>query len=114
MTTAVLRIQSEASVKQLGVLSVPYSAGTQHLEIVYARIRRPDGTVVETPPSQVIDMPAPVTQEAPFYSDLKQMQLPVRNLRVGDTLEWQAKVSDDQTGGRRTILGPGGLHDRWR
>ena len=92
VTTAVLRIQSEASVKQLGVLSVPYSAGTQHLEIVYARIRRRDGTVVETPPSQVIDMPAPVTQEAPFYSDLKQMQLPVRNLRVGDTLEWQAKV----------------------
>ncbi len=92
VTTAVLRVQSEASVKQLGVLSIPYSAGTQHLEIVYARIRRPNGTVVETPPSQVIDMPAPVTQEAPFYSDLKQMQLPIRNLRVGDTLEWQAKV----------------------
>ena len=99
VTTAVLRVQSEASVKQLGVLSIPYSAGTQHLEIVYARIRRPDGTVVETPPSQVIDMPAPVTQEAPFYSDLKQMQLPIRNLRVGDTLEWQSKVADEQTRG---------------
>jgi tetratricopeptide (TPR) repeat protein len=92
VTTAVVRVQSEASVKQLGVLSIPYSAGTQHLEIVYARIRRPDGTTVETPPSQVIDMPAPVTQEAPFYSDLKQMQLPIRNLRVGDTLEWQSKI----------------------
>jgi tetratricopeptide (TPR) repeat protein len=92
LTTAVIRVQSEASVKQLGVLSIPYSAGTQHVEIVYARIRRPDGTVVETPASQVIDMPAPVTQEAPFYSDLKQLQLPIRNLRVGDALEWQSKV----------------------
>ncbi len=55
-------------------------------------------------------MPAPVTQEAPFYSDLKQMQLPIRNLRVGDTLEWQAKVSDEQTGGCRPVLGPGELH----
>src|SRR6202789_2313046 len=96
VTTAVIRVQSEASVKQLGVLSIPYSAGSQHLEIVYARIRRPDGTIVETPPSQVIDMPAPVTQEAPFYSDLKQMQLPIRNLRVGDTLEWQSKVTIDK------------------
>ena len=38
-----------------------------------------------------MDMPAPVTQQAPFYSDLKQMQIPVRGLQPGDTLEWQAK-----------------------
>jgi hypothetical protein len=37
-------------------------------------------------------MPSPVTREAPFYSDLKQIQVPVRSLRVGDPREWQAKL----------------------
>jgi Domain of Unknown Function with PDB structure (DUF3857) len=101
LTTAVIRVQSEASVKQLGVLSIPYSAGTQHVEIVYARVRRPDGTVVETAPNQVIDMPAPVTQEAPFYSDLKQMQLPIRNLRgLGEFQDHSSTCASQSSDGR--------------
>src|SRR3984893_14632257 len=92
MTTVTVRIQSEGSLKQLGVLNLPFASGTQHVEIVYARVRRPDGTVIETPVDQAIEMPSPVTTAAPFYSDLKQMQLPIRSLRVGDTLEWKAKV----------------------
>src|SRR5271155_2267304 len=92
VTTVAMRIQSEASLKQAGVLNIPFASGTQHVEIVYARVRRPDGTVVETAVNQAIEMPSPVTTAAPFYSDLKQMQLPIRNLRVGDTLEWQTKV----------------------
>jgi hypothetical protein len=91
-TTVVMRIQSEASLKQVGVLNIPFAAGTQRVEIVYARVRRPDGTVIETHIDQAIEMPTQVTTAAPFYSDLKQMQLPVRSLRVGDTLEWQAKI----------------------
>jgi hypothetical protein len=92
VTTVAMRIQSEASLKQAGVLNLPFASGTQHVEIVYARVRRPDGTVIETPVDQAIEMPSPVTTAAPFYSDLKQVQLPVRSLRVGDTLEWQSKV----------------------
>jgi tetratricopeptide (TPR) repeat protein len=92
VTTVAMRIQSEASLKQAGVLNIPFASGTQHVEIVYARVRRPDGTVVETAVNQAIEMPSPVTTAAPFYSDLKQLQLPVRSLRVGDTLEWQSKV----------------------
>jgi tetratricopeptide (TPR) repeat protein len=92
VTTVAMRIQSEASLKQAGVLNIPFASGTQRIEIVYARVRRPDGTVVETAVDQAIEMPSPVTTAAPFYSDLKQIQLPVRSLRVGDTLEWQSKV----------------------
>lgn len=91
-TRMAVRVQSEAAVKQLGVLIVPYAGSSEHVEISYARIRRPDGTVVETPVSAAMDMPNPVTREAPFYSDLKQMELPIRSLAVGDTLEWQVKV----------------------
>lgn len=93
VTTAVGRIQSEASLKEVGVLTVPYTASTQRVQIIYARVRRSDGTVAETPVDQAMDMPSPVTKEAPFYSDLKQIQLPIRSLRVGDTLEWQSKVT---------------------
>src|SRR5260370_1459617 len=93
LTTVAVRVQSEASLKQLGILNLPFASGTQRVEIVYARVRRPDGTVIETPVNQAIEMPSPVTTAAPFYSDLKQMQLPIRSLRVGDTLEWQAEAT---------------------
>jgi len=90
--TIVARVQSESSVKQLGVVNIPFAGNSEHVEIVYVRVRKPDGSVTETPVGGAIEMPNPVTTAAPFYSDLKQMQIPVRNLRVGDKLEWQAKV----------------------
>ena len=62
------------------------------MEFQYARVRRPDGTVVETPVGDAQEVPAEVTRQAPFYSDLKEKQLPIRSLRVGDRLEWQARV----------------------
>ena len=91
LTTIVARVQSEAAAKQLGIVGVAYASSSEHVEFSYVRVRHLDGTVTETPVSDAIDMPSPVTREAPFYSDLKQMQVPVRSLRVGDTLEWQAK-----------------------
>src|SRR5271170_5807994 len=91
LTTSV-KVQTEAAVKQFGVLTIAYAANSESVEIVYARVRRPDGTVVETPVSGAMEQPDPVTQAAPFYSDLKQKQLPIRSLSVGDTLEWQAKI----------------------
>jgi len=87
------RVQSDAAVKALGVVAVAYAANSQKVEFAYARVRHPDGTVVETPAADAIDMPAPVTRDAPFYSDLKEKQLPIRSLRVGDRLEWKARIT---------------------
>jgi tetratricopeptide (TPR) repeat protein len=87
-----VRIQSDAALKQLGVLVIPYAGSSDRVEIAYARVRHADGTVVETPVADAMDLPEQVTREAPFYSDLKQKQLPIRSLRVGDTLEWEAKI----------------------
>lgn len=91
VATVAVRIQSESALKQLGVLSVPFAAKSEHVEWVYARVRHGDGTVTQTPVTDAIEIATPVTRQAPFYSDLKEMQLPLRDLRVGDTLEWQAK-----------------------
>ncbi len=90
--TVVARIQSESAVRQFGVINLAFASSSAHVEIGYLRVRRPDGSVTETPASAAIEMASPVTTAAPFYSDLKQMQIPVRNLRVGDTLEWQATI----------------------
>ena len=90
--TLAAKIQSESALKQLGVLAVPFASKTSHVEWVYARVKHADGTVVETPVSSAIEVTEQVTREAPFYSDLKASQLPLKDLRVGDTLEWQARV----------------------
>jgi tetratricopeptide (TPR) repeat protein len=88
----VMRIQSDAAARQYGVLTIPFASSIEHVEIAYVRVRKPDGTIVETPVTDAQEMPQEVTREAPFYSDLKEKQLPVRNLRVGDRLEYKATV----------------------
>jgi hypothetical protein len=90
--TLLARVQSDAGVRQFGVLTLPYASNSEHVELAYIRVRHPDGSVTETPVSTAIEMPSAVTTAAPFYSDLKELQIPVRNLRVGDHLEWQAKI----------------------
>lgn len=94
-TTAV-RVQSGAALQSFAVLSFPYASGTQELDIVYARVRKPDGTVIETPTTDAQDQPAPTTQLAPMYSDLRMKQLPLRSRAVGDTLEVQSKTVQKQ------------------
>jgi tetratricopeptide (TPR) repeat protein len=90
--TIAARVQSEAAVRALGVVGIPYAGNSEQVEIVYARVRRPDGTVVSTQAADALDMPEEVTRQAPFYSDLKQKQIPIRSLHVGDTLEWKARI----------------------
>jgi tetratricopeptide (TPR) repeat protein len=90
--TDVARIQSAAAVNTFSVLSIPYASETQRIELVYLRVRKPDGSVVETPASDAQDQPAPVAEQAPFYSDLHLFQLPVRGLSVGDRVEYQVRT----------------------
>jgi hypothetical protein len=90
-TTVAIRLQSDAALRQFGVVSLPFASGTEHIELDYVRVRRPDGGVAETPVTDAMEIPAEVTRQAPFYSDLKQMQIPVRSLRVGDVLEYRAR-----------------------
>jgi hypothetical protein len=89
--TMVVSVQSEAAAKQFSVVSTFYAKQSQHVEFVYVRVRHPDGSTLETPSGDVQEQMAPVTQQAPFYSDLMTKQMPVKGLRVGDTLEWQTR-----------------------
>lgn len=91
--TLAIKIQSEAALRQFGVVTLRYASSSSAVEFVYVRVRHAGGDVTETPLSGVQQQPEEVTREAPFYSDLKQAQLPVKNLQVGDTLEWQSRVT---------------------
>jgi hypothetical protein len=88
-TTVRARIQSEAGVQRFGVLTVSYQSAVEGLEIPYLRVRKPDSTVVITPPENIQDMASEITRQAPFYSDLREKHIAVKGLSSGDILEYQ-------------------------
>lgn len=90
---AAIKIGSEAALRQFSILSLPFASQSEQAEFVYARVRHPDGSTQETPFSGALEQVAPVTREAPAYSDIKSKDLPVKNLGMGDTLEWQARYT---------------------
>ena len=91
--TARAKIQSQAALQAFGILNVSYASATSTVEIVYVRVIKPDGRVVETPAENILDMPAEITRQAPFYSDLKEKQVAVKGLEIGDAIEYQYRVS---------------------
>lgn len=82
-------VLSDNGVHETGLIDLPYASGNEQLEFVYVKVQKPDGTVVETPVSDAQDMPAQVTRIAPLYSDLREVQLPVKSLSAGDTLDYK-------------------------
>jgi tetratricopeptide (TPR) repeat protein/transglutaminase-like putative cysteine protease len=91
LITVQVKVQSEEAVRQFGVLDFPYESRYEHIDFIYVRVRKQDGSVVATSDAEAQDQPAEVTRQAPFYSDLRDKQLPVKSLSVGDTLEYQVR-----------------------
>ena len=88
-TTLRVRIQSDAGVKAWGQLVFPYSSESDELTVTYARVRKPDGSVIETPLDSIHDMTSAVEREAPVYTDYREKHMAVSALQVGDILEYQ-------------------------
>ena len=88
----VVRVQSEGTARNLSVLSLSFASATQTASYDFVRVHKKDGTTVETPVSDAMEMSSEVSRQAPVYSDIKEKHLPVRALSVGDTLDYQARV----------------------
>ena len=88
-----IKIQSQAALQAFGILNIRYASATSVVDIAYIRVIKADGRVVETPAENVLDMPSEITREAPFYSDLKEKQIAVKGLEIGDALEYQYRIS---------------------
>ena len=68
--TAGIRVQSEGGIEEWGLLSFAFNSANQVVEISYVRVVKRDGSMVTTPLTDVQDVTAEVTSEAPMYSDL--------------------------------------------
>ena len=86
--TAEARIQADAGVKAFAVLNFVYTSANDVVDVEYVRVRKPDGTVVNTPDYNIQDMPGEVTRAAPMYSDVHEKHIAVKGLATGDTLEY--------------------------
>ncbi len=84
-----VKIQSEPAVRQFGLLRFQYQSAYENIDVTYVRVRKPDGTVIETPPQYFQDMPAQLTRTAPMYTDLRETHVAVKALAPGDVLEYQ-------------------------
>lgn len=91
-TTAVIRIQSQAGVKQWGQMIFGYSSATEDLDVDYVRVRKPDGKVVDTPTTGGQDFAPEVLRDAPAYSDYRQRHFSVVSLQPGDLLEYHSII----------------------
>ena len=88
----VIRLESDAAVRALGVLTFTFNSENERIAVDYVRVRKRDGSVVETPESNFQETASPVTSMAPMYSDLRVKQIPVRALASGDRLEYRMRV----------------------
>jgi tetratricopeptide (TPR) repeat protein/transglutaminase-like putative cysteine protease len=100
-----VRIQSAAALQLFGQLTLPYGSAYQRLDVDTVRVHKVGGTTVTAPPSAVQDVDAPLTREAPIYSDLRLKIVTVPGLQPSDTLEYHL------TWTTHTPLAPGQFWD---
>lgn len=86
-----LRVQSDAGVRQYGMLRFPYVASVESVEVVDVRVTNTSGSVVVTPLDSVQDAPSEVYRQTTQNNDFREKQLPVKGLEPGDTLEYAAR-----------------------
>jgi tetratricopeptide (TPR) repeat protein len=82
-----VRIQSESAIHEFGLLVYDYASSFEMLDVVYVRVRRPDGALIETPPSDIQELDSAVSREAPMYTDQREKHIAVKSLAIGDLLE---------------------------
>lgn len=84
-----VRIQSHSGLEHFGQLIFPYSATNEKLQIDQVRVLKADGTTVTASTDNIQDISAPISREAPVYTDVRQKHVTVPGLRPGDTLEYR-------------------------
>jgi tetratricopeptide (TPR) repeat protein len=86
-----VRVQSESAVRELGLLVYSFNSAFESLEMIYARVLKPDGSVVVTPPSDVQELDSAVSRQAPMYTDQREKHIAIKSLSVGDILEFKLR-----------------------
>jgi tetratricopeptide (TPR) repeat protein len=88
-----VRVQTPAGLNSAGQLIFQYNALDEQVEIRSVRVLKPDGSTVTAGPETVQDLSAPVTREAPMYTDARQKHVTVPGLAVGDVIEYDEVIN---------------------
>lgn len=88
-----IRVQTSAGLSTAGQLVFEYNAVDEKVEIQSVRVLKPDGSVVAAGPDAVQDLNAPITSEAPMYTDARQKHVTVPGLSVGDAVEYNVFIT---------------------
>ena len=83
-----IRVQSYTGIQKVGQLVFPYKGANERVEIKSLKVIKPNGTEVTAGPEAVVDVTAPVVEEASLYSDARQKHVSVPGLSVGDIIEY--------------------------
>lgn len=87
-TRARIRVQTQAGLSAGGQLVFDYNAVDEQEEVRSVRVLKADGSTLTAGPDAVQDLSAPVTREAPMYTDARQKHVTVPGVAVGDIVEF--------------------------
>ena len=87
--TVRIRVQSDAGAQQLKELVFDFDSSSEKMEVRYARVRQPDGTIVTAAADAVKEVSASIARDAPAYGNAKEKHIAVPSLAPGTTLEYE-------------------------
>lgn len=89
---ASVHVDGQSAVRRFGTLSFGFIQDTQRATVLYARVITSSGVTVETPASEAHEVAAALDPAAPVYDGKREMQLPIRGLKPGSTLEYCVRI----------------------
>lgn len=87
-----VHVLSEAGVERWGVLTFAYQNFNEALDIDYVRVKKPDGSIIVTPPEETQEITSEISRVAPFYTDQREKHVAVKGLAPGDILEYSSHL----------------------
>jgi len=86
-------VQTAAGLSIAGQLVFGYNALDEQINVRSVRVLKKDGTIVTAGPQDVQDLSAPVTLQAPMYTDAREKHVIVPGLAVGDAVEYDVVIN---------------------
>src|SRR5258707_4422347 len=93
-----VKVQTESALKDYGIITCSFIAG-QEFNIDTVEVHKKDGTTVKAGAEHTQEVTPEISRIAPMYSDLRQKQVTVPGLSIGDEVVFQYST-------RRTPLAP--------
>lgn len=87
-----MRVETAAGAQQLRALSFTYDSAREKMKLEYLRVRKPDGSIINSPAGSATGQPADDASSAkdtPAYANRKQFRVTLPSLAEGDTLEYE-------------------------